>query len=127
MAHSVALACLGNTEAHERTVRVLASSRGDDVVIVQAYLRHRPLADVDELSAVTSSIAHMTAAGPQVRALETLARQRLTDPQSLQEIARLFPRTRSLEVQRAIAAVLIARTPRYWHGPTWPVRCASTG
>ena len=49
----------------------------------------------------------MTAAAAQVRALETLARQRLADPQSLQEIARLFPLARSLEVQRAIAGILI--------------------
>ena len=42
-----------------------------------------------------------------MRALETLAKQRLADPQSLQEIARLFPLARSLEVQRAIAGILI--------------------
>jgi hypothetical protein len=49
----------------------------------------------------------MTAAGAQVRALETLAKQRLADPQSLQEIARLFTQARSLQVQRAIAGILI--------------------
>ena len=107
VAHSAVLACLGNPEAHERTVRALTSSRDDDIVIAQAYLRHRPLAGVGELRAVTSSIARMTAAGAQVRALETLARQRLADPQSLQEIAGLFPLARSLEVQRAIAGILI--------------------
>jgi hypothetical protein len=106
-AHSAVLACLGNPEAHERTVRALTSSRDEDVVIAQAYLRQRPLADVGELRAVTTGIAHMTAAGAQVRALETLARQRLADPQSLQEIASLFPQARSLEVQRAIAGILI--------------------
>ena len=31
----------------------------------------------------------------------------MADPQSLQEIARLFPRARSLQVQRAIAGILI--------------------
>jgi hypothetical protein len=49
----------------------------------------------------------MTAAPAQVRALEALARQRMADPQSLQEIARLFPLARSLQVQRAIADILI--------------------
>ena len=49
----------------------------------------------------------MSAAGAQVRVLETLAKQRLADPQSLQEIARLFPLARSFEVQRAIAGILI--------------------
>jgi hypothetical protein len=107
VAHSAVLACLGSIEAHENTVRALTSSRDEDVVIAQAYLRHRPLADVVELRAVASGIARMTAAGAQVRALEALARQRLADPQSLQEIAGLFPLARSLEVQRAIAGILI--------------------
>jgi hypothetical protein len=105
--HSAALACLGNPEAHERTVRALTASHDDDVAIAQIYLRHRALADVGELRSVTTGIGRMTAAGAQVRALETLAKQRLADPQSLQEIARLFPLARSLEVQRAIAGILI--------------------
>ena len=107
VAHSAVLACLGDTAAHERTVRALTSARDDDVVIAQAYLRQRPLAGVGELRAVTSGIARMTAATAQVRALETLARQRLADPQSLQEIAGLFAQARSLEAQRAIAGILI--------------------
>ncbi len=107
VAHSAVLACLGSAEAHERTVRALTSSRDDEAAVAQVYLRHRPLADVGEVRAVTSGIARMTAAAAQVRALETLAKQRLADPQSLQEIARLFPLARSLEVQRAIAGILI--------------------
>jgi len=107
VAHSAVLACLGSAPAHERTVRALTSSRSEDVEIAQVYLRHRPLADVAEVRAVTSSIGRMTAADAQVRALETLAKQRLADVQSLQEIARLFPQARSLQVQRAIAGILI--------------------
>ena len=107
VAHSAVLACLGNPEAHHRTLRALTSSRDEDVAIAQAYLRQRPLADVGELRAVTSSIARMTAGDAQVRALDTLARQRLVDPQSLREIAGLFPQARSLEAQRAIAGILI--------------------
>ena len=107
VAHAATLACLGDAPAHERTVRALTSSHDDDVAVAQTYLRHRPLDGVDEVRAVVSSVARMTAAGAQVRALETLARQRLADPQSLQEIARLFPRARSLQVQRAIAGILI--------------------
>ncbi len=107
VAHSAVLACLGNPQAHEHTVGALTSSRDEEVAIAQAYLRQRPLADVGELRAVTSRIARMAASGAQVRALESLARQRLADPQSLQEIAGLFPQARSLEVQRAIAAILI--------------------
>ncbi len=107
VAHSAVLACLGSPEAHERTVRALTSAHDEDVAVAQVYLRHRPLADVGEVRAVASGIGRMTAAAAQVRALETLARQRLADPQSLQEIARLFPQARSLEVQRAIAGILI--------------------
>jgi len=42
-----------------------------------------------------------------VRALDTLARHRLSDGQSLNELARLFPAAPSIDVQRAIASVLI--------------------
>ncbi|MBX3622383.1 MAG: hypothetical protein KF891_20650 [Rhizobacter sp.] len=107
VADAAVLACLGDAQAHERTVQALTSARDDDVEIAQVYLRHRPLASVVEVRAVTSGIGRMTAAAAQVRALETLARQRLADPQSLQEIAGLFPRARSLEVQRAIAGILV--------------------
>lgn len=107
LTHAAALACLGSAEAHERTVRALTSSDDGEVAIAQVYLRHRPLANVDELRAVASGIGRMTTAGAQVRALETVAKQRLADAQSLQEIVRLFPLARSLEVQRAIAGILI--------------------
>ncbi len=107
VAHAAVLACLGHRGGHERTLRALISPHDDDVAIAQVYLRHRPLADVSEVRAVAAGIARMTTAGAQVRALETLARQRLADAQSLQEIARLFPRARSLAVQRAIANILI--------------------
>jgi hypothetical protein len=49
----------------------------------------------------------MPASGAQVRALETLAQQRVSDPESLREIARLFPLAKSVDVQRAIAGILI--------------------
>ena len=117
VAHAAVLACLGNREAHERTVRALTSARDDEIETAQVYLRHRPLADVGELRAVTTGISRMTAAGSQVRALETLARQRLADAPSLQEIARLFPLARSLEVQRAIAGILIRSDHKLLSGP----------
>jgi hypothetical protein len=106
-AHSAALACLGDPQAHGRTLASLTSSSDDEVAIAQVYLRHRPLADVNEVRALASGIGRMTSPAAQVRALETLAKQRLADPQSLQAIARLFSQARSLEVQRAIAGILI--------------------
>jgi hypothetical protein len=107
VAHAAALACLGDPAAHGRTVRALTSHSDDEVALAQVYLRHRPLADAGELRGVTSGIGRMTAAGAQVRALEALAKLRLADAQSLQEIVSLFPRARSLAVQRAIAGILI--------------------
>jgi hypothetical protein len=105
--HAAVLACLGHAQSHERAVRALTSPRDDDVAVAQVYLRHRRLANVGELRAVASGIGRMTSSGAQARALETLAQQRLADPQSLQEVANLFTQVRSLEVQRAIAGILI--------------------
>jgi hypothetical protein len=49
----------------------------------------------------------MTRSLEQVRALDTLARHRVSDRQSLDTLAHLFPVSRSVDVQRAIAAVFI--------------------
>ena len=43
----------------------------------------------------------MTGPTPQVRALDTLARHRLCDRESLEELTRLFPLAMSVDVQRA--------------------------
>lgn len=107
VAQAAALACLGSGEAHARVLRAVTSSNADDIAIAQAYLRHRPLADVNEVRTVAAAIARMPASNAQVRALETLAQQRLADPDSLREIARLFPLAKSVELQRAVAGILI--------------------
>ena len=107
VAQVAAMACLGSAEAHARVVRAVTSANADEITIAQAYLRHRPLANVGELRGIAASIARMPASDAQVRALETLAQQRVADPESLREIARLFPLARSVQVQRAIASVLI--------------------
>ena len=107
VSHAAALACLGDAQAHHAIVRSLTSARDEDAAIAQVYLRHRPLDDVTELRAVAAGIGRIASAGAQLRALDTLARLRLADEPSLREIAALFPRARSLAVQRAIAGVLI--------------------
>jgi hypothetical protein len=101
------LACLGSGEARNRVLEALTSPREDDVAVAQVVLRHRPIQDVDELRAVTASVARMSRAPSQVRALETLAHQRLSDPESIEEIARLYPVAESPTVQNAIAGILI--------------------
>jgi len=104
---SAVLACLGSTEGHARILHALASPKSDDVQIAQVYLRHRPIADEGELRAVTASVVKMDGSDAQARALETLARYRVSDRETLEDLVSLFGRARSVSVQRAIAGILI--------------------
>jgi hypothetical protein len=101
------LACLGSPIAHTRVLKALVSRDDEDVQIAQVYLRHRPIVDVNELRLAATGIARMSNAEAQVRALDTLARHQLSDHESLDVLTRLFPVTKSLDVQRAIAGILI--------------------
>ena len=107
VANAALLACLGSAEGHARMLRALTSAIDDDVHIAQVYLHHRRLADAHEMRMVATGITRMNDADGQVRALNTLARQPPSDRESLQELLRLFPLARSVDVQRAIAGVLI--------------------
>ena len=107
VSHAAALACLGSTEGRARVLRALTSRDPAEVQVAEVYLGHRPITDVEELRVAASEITRMTDSGAQIRALDTLARHRLSDRNSLGELARLFPATESLDVQRAIAAVFI--------------------
>jgi hypothetical protein len=101
------LACLGSEKGHARIVQALTSASDDDVQLAQVYLRHRPIADVNELRSVAAGIARMKDSAAQVRALDTLAALRLSDRQSLAEITRVFQSAKSVTVQRAVAGILI--------------------
>src|SRR6266567_2871735 len=90
-----------------RLLLALTSPNDEEVQIAQVYLRHQPIADVEELRVVTSGIARMNGSSAKVRALDTLAAQNLSDPESLEELARLFPLAESIGIQTAIAGVLI--------------------
>jgi hypothetical protein len=107
VAHSAVLACLGSAEAHARVLRALSSSDDQEVQIAQIYLHHRPIADATELRDVAAAIARMNGSDAQVRALDTLAHYRFSDRESLEELTRLFPLAKSVNVQRAIAGILI--------------------
>ena len=101
------LACLDSAEARAQVLLALTSPNDEEVQLAQVYLRHHPIADVNEARIVTSGIARMNGSNAQVRALNTLALQQLSDPESLEELARLFPLAGSAGVQTAIAGVLI--------------------
>ena len=107
VAHAAVLACLGSAEGHARTLRALTGPEAEDARIAQVYLRHRPIADVNELRAVASAVALMRNPAGQIRALDTLAGHRLSDPVSIEALVRLFQDTDSAAVQGAIAGVLI--------------------
>ena len=62
-----------------------------------------------------------------MRALDTLARLSVSDRDSLDELARLFPGAKSLDVQRAIAGILIRADYRTIAKPDLVARCARTG
>ncbi len=115
--HAALLACLGGVEDRARPVRALTSPRPADVQIAQVYLRHRPITDVAELREVAAGIAQMSDVDAQVRALDTLAHHRLSDPATLEEVARLFPVARSIDVQRAIAGLLLRADYQAIAGP----------
>lgn len=107
VSNAAVLACLGSQEARARVVRAVTSEDAGEMAIARAYLRHQPLAAAAEVRAVSTAIARMSASDAQVRALETLAQQRVSDPESLRQIARMFQLARSVQVQRAIAGILI--------------------
>ena len=102
-----AMACLGSREGRSRIVSALASRDETEVQIAQAYLRHQPIEDVEELRAVAVRVARMDGSGAQVRALETLARHHIRDREVLDEFARLSARTRSAAVKRAVEEVFL--------------------
>jgi hypothetical protein len=107
IAPAAAMACLGSAQARARVLRGVTSSDPEEIAIAQGYLRHQPLADASEVRAVAAAIGRMPASAAQVRALETLAQQRVSDAESLRAIAGMFPLAKTVQAQRAIAAILI--------------------
>jgi hypothetical protein len=101
------LACLGSVTARVQVIHALTSSDAGEGQIAQAYLRRRPITDADELRTLALSIANMNDSAVQLRALAALEGQPLSDPETLETFARLFPIAQSAAVQAAIANILI--------------------
>jgi hypothetical protein len=110
-AQSAGLACLGSDTGRARVLRALASDDDDEVQAAQAYLRHRPITELAELRETAARIARMKRTAAQVRALETLARHHIADRATLDELTRLFSRTPSAMVQRAVAEIFLRANP----------------
>ena len=100
-------ACLGSDEGHARALEALLGASDADSRVAQAYLRHRPITTISELRTLTSGIAQMRGSDAQVRALQALAGHPVSDPESLEVLAQLFPQAETWSVQSAIAGVLI--------------------
>jgi hypothetical protein len=107
VAHAALRACLGSSEGHARTLQGLIGSDESAARVAQAYLRHRPVTDRQELHGLVSQIVAMPPSEAQVRALEALGRHYLSDPALLLMLTELFARTPSWAVQNAIAGILI--------------------
>jgi hypothetical protein len=107
VAHAAVRACLGSAEGRARVLQGLLSADESDVQIAQAYLRHRPVTDAAELRRIADGITRMDPGDAQVRALEALARHYVSDRDVLDLLIGLYARTPSVEVQAAIAGILI--------------------
>jgi hypothetical protein len=105
--HAAILACLGSRDGRDRVLRALTSPSEDEVKFAQVYLRHRPLADRHELRTVMEEITRMGSGQAQMRALHAFANHRLSDPESLDTLMRLYPVAESVGVQTAIAGILL--------------------
>jgi hypothetical protein len=114
---ATALACLGDSDSRSRVIRALASRDLGDVQMAQLYLRHHPLTDAAALRSAFREVAGMPPSPAKVRALDTLARQRVGDRVILDELARSFATSRSVDEQRAIAEVFIRSDPKAFSGP----------
>jgi len=104
---SAILACLGDAPARAQVLAALASPDERDVQVAQGYLRLRPAVAKNDLRTVTREIAGMPSSPAQARALETLARLNIRDPDVLGDIAQIYANARSATVQRAAAEVFI--------------------
>ena len=104
---AAALACLGSPENHQRMLRALVSSNADEIGMAEVYFQHHPISDHQELRDAAASIALMRSSETQARAIDVLAQQHISDTQSVEAVTRLFPLTRSVDVQRAIARFII--------------------
>lgn len=115
VAQAALRACLGSASARRQTLEGLASPALADVQAAQAYLRHHPITDPEELRSVTEAIAAMPPSEAQAHAVESLGRLYLSDRTVLRRLVQLYEETPSSAVQGAIAGTLLRADPRVIH------------
>jgi hypothetical protein len=111
-AHAAIRACLGSAADRSRILKALSSEDTDEVLVAQAYLRHRPLRDPAEAKRVAQDIAQMPASPAQVQAIDALGRHAPLQRELLDTLLQLYARTDSWAVQAAIAGILIRADTR---------------
>ena len=105
--HSAVLACLGDPGAHARVLQALTAGSESDAKIAEAYFHQRPLADADEMRTIIAAVTQIASRPLQVRALDMLARQHVSDRAALEKLTQMFATTDSPAVQNAIAGILV--------------------
>ncbi len=105
--HMALRACLGSTKDQQRVLDSLLGADPKGQQVARAYLRQRPIATVAERSRLVDRIAALESAEAQVRALDVLGRNRLSDPDVLGRLVTLYANAGSAQVQAAVARVLI--------------------
>jgi len=106
-AHDALRACLGDAAARAPMLAALAGDELGALRLARAYLRQRPITEAAELHRTIDAVARMAPPEAQVLALETLARQEITEVEVIERLARLYARTPSWAVQAAIAGALV--------------------
>jgi hypothetical protein len=72
---------LGERREPSTVLQALTSRNDGEARVAEVYVGDRPIADVAELRVVASGITRMTESGPQVRAVDALARHEPVSPE----------------------------------------------
>ena len=112
-------ACLGSAPDRARVLRAVSEGDERGAEIAEVYLDRRPLADPREVRELASAVVRMNSGDAQVRALQTLSRQKLSDPVAVEQLAQLFAKARTPSVQRAIASLLLHSDYDVLARPEW--------
>ncbi len=102
------LACFGHAGAAAMMIDALGSANPESIEVAQNYFRQRPLSDGASIESLAQRILNGgSGSESQLRALETLARFRISDAPSMSILLHAFAGSRSALVQQAIVKVFL--------------------